>query len=164
VTVAIRRAGPADWPAIWPVWHETVAAGETYTWDPATTSEDARSLWLLSPPAETWAALGDAGEVAGTYLLKSNQPGLGSHVSNAAFMVAAPARGHGIGRQLLGHCLGRARELGYEAMQFNAVVSTNTNAVALWRSAGFEIVGTVPAAFRHPTHGLVDIHVMHRFL
>jgi ribosomal protein S18 acetylase RimI-like enzyme len=175
--LGFRRAAEADWPVLWPLWHEIVAAGETYTYDRDTPSEEARGLWLPPKPAETWLAVGEgrgswAGgrgdgrgdAVLGTYLLKPNQPGGGAHVANAGFMVAAGARGRGTGRRLAEHCLTRARELGYLAMQFNAVVSTNTGAVALWRSLGFEIVGTVPGAFRHPAGGLVDLYVMHRDL
>jgi GNAT superfamily N-acetyltransferase len=167
--VRIRRATDADWPALWPVWHEVVAAGETYTYARDTTAEEARGLWLPPAPAETWLAVETAGEVGGgrvlgTYLLKPNQPGAGSHVANAGFMVPAAARGRGLGRVLAEHCLDRAREAGYRAMQFNAVVATNTGAVALWRVLGFDIVGTVPGAFRHPVHGFVDLYVMHRKL
>jgi ribosomal protein S18 acetylase RimI-like enzyme len=165
----IRRAAIGDWPRLWPVWHETVAAGETYTYPRDTAEQDARELWLLPEPAETWLAEERAGEagggsVCGTYLLKPNQPGAGAHVANAGFMVAGAARGRGVGGALAEHCLRRARERGYLAMQFNAVVSTNAGAVALWRALGFATVGTVPAAFRHPVHGLVDLYVMHRFL
>jgi ribosomal protein S18 acetylase RimI-like enzyme len=160
----IRRAGAEDWPRVWPVWHETVSAGETYAYPAATSEEEGRALWLRPTPAETWLAEDSGGEVLGTYLLAPNQPGAGAHVANAAFIVSGAARGRGIGRQLADHCLDRARTLGYLAMQFNAVVATNTAAVALWRSLGFETVGTVPRAFRHPTRGLVDLYVMHRFL
>ncbi|HEV7823853.1 MAG TPA: GNAT family N-acetyltransferase [Mycobacteriales bacterium] len=162
--VLIRRATAADWPALWPVWHEVVAAGDTYTYAPDTPPEVARRLWLPGPPAATWLAADEAGRVLGTYLLKPNQPGPGSHVANAGFMVSGAARGRGLGRVLAEHCLDRAREAGYRAMQFNAVVATNAGAIALWRALGFEVVGTVPGAFRHPAYGDVDLHVMHREL
>jgi GNAT superfamily N-acetyltransferase len=159
----IRRAARQDWDAIWPVWHDVVRTADTYTYDPATTSEQARELWLPPEPAETWIAeAGDA--VSGTYLLKPNQGGNGAHVANAGFMVSSAARGQGLGRALAEHCLRRAGEAGYRAMQFNAVVATNAPAIALWRSLGFAIVGTVPGAFRHPQHGYVDLLIMHRFL
>ncbi|HSV65266.1 MAG TPA: GNAT family N-acetyltransferase [Mycobacteriales bacterium] len=161
--VELRRATQPDWPAIWPVWHEVVAAGETYCWAPDTPEAEARALWMLPEPAEVWVAARD-GAVVGTAVLKPNQPGRGSHVANASFMVAAAATGHGVGRALAERLLHRAAELGYLAMQFNAVVGTNTRAIALWRSLGFTIVGTVPAAFRHPAHGLVPLHVMHRLV
>jgi L-amino acid N-acyltransferase YncA len=159
----IRHADDRDWPRIWPVWHEVVAVGETYTWAPDTGEAQARALWMLPPPAEVHVAVIDQ-EIVGTALLKPNQPGLGDHVANASFMVASSAAGRGVGRALAGHVLDRARAAGYLAMQFNAVVSTNTRAVRLWRSLGFEIIGTVPEAFRHPRAGLVDLYVMHRRL
>jgi L-amino acid N-acyltransferase YncA len=163
VSLSFRRAGARDWPSIWPIWHEVVAAGDTYTYDPGTESETARRGWVPDPPAETWLACDD-GVMLGTYLLRPNQPGQGAHVANAGFMVSATARGRGVGRLMTGHCLQRASELGYLGMQFNAVVETNANAVALWRAFGFTIVGTVPRAFRHPVRGLVGMHVMYRDL
>lgn len=158
----IRRAGEGDWSALWPTWHAVVAAGDTYTFAPDTASDDARALWLPPSPAETWLA--EDGGVHGTYVLKPNQLGPGAHVANASFMVASPAQGRGVGRALAEHCLDRARELGYAAMQFNAVVATNKRAIALWESLGFATVGRIPGAFRHPTEGEVDLLVMHRHL
>jgi L-amino acid N-acyltransferase YncA len=159
----IRRANDRDWPQIWPIWHEVVAAGETYTWAPDTGEADARALWMLPSPAEVYIAIIDQG-IVGTAVLKPNQPGLGNHIANASFMVTSSVAGRGVGRLLAEHVLDRARTAGYRAMQFNAVVSTNTRAVRLWRSLGFEIIGTVPKAFRHTRAGLVDLHVMHRGL
>jgi ribosomal protein S18 acetylase RimI-like enzyme len=161
--VRVRPATGEDWDALWPIWHETVAAGDTYAFEPDTPVDEARRLWMLGEPAEVWLAESGA-QALGSYLLKPNQPGLGAHVANASFMVAARARGRGVGRLLAEHCLDRARALGYLAMQFNAVVATNTGAIALWRSLGFSTVGTIPGGFRHRGDGLVDLYVMHRFL
>jgi ribosomal protein S18 acetylase RimI-like enzyme len=165
--LVVRRATDGDWPALWPVWQETVAGGDTYTYPPDTTYDDARRAWLPPAPAETWLAsevqAGRDVTVLGTYLLRPNFPGQGSHVANAGFMVAAAARGRGIGRFLAEHCLARAVEAGYLAMAFNAVVATNP-AVRLWESLGFTVVGRVPGGFRHPRDGLVDLLVMHRDL
>jgi L-amino acid N-acyltransferase YncA len=161
--VDIRLATGADWPAIWPIWHEVVASGETYTWDPDTDEATARSLWMPPPPAETWVAVKDQ-VIVGTALLKPNQPALGAHVANAGFMVGTAAAGHGIGRALAERIIARATELGYLSMQFNAVVAANRRAVKLWQSLGFDIIGTVPGAFRHAHEGLVDLHIMHRRL
>jgi GNAT superfamily N-acetyltransferase len=157
-----RRATDDDWPAIWPIWHAIVAAGETYSWSPDTDEAVARGLWMQPEPAEVWVVTDDAGTILGTALLQPNKPGLGGHVANAGFMVDPAASGQGVGRALALGILQRARELGYLAMQFNAVVSTNTRAIELWKALGFTIVGTVPAGFRHPRHGLVDLHIMHR--
>jgi L-amino acid N-acyltransferase YncA len=156
----MRPANADEWPLIWPIWHRVVAAGETYCWDPDTDETAARQLWMLPRPAEVWIAVEET--VVGTALLKPNQPGLGDHVANAAFMVDPDSAGRGIGRALATRVIDRAKEIGYRAMQFNAVVSTNERAVQLWRSLGFEIVGTLPRAFRHSRHGLVDLHVMYQ--
>ena len=158
----VRAAGPEDWPEIWAIFRAVVGAGETYAYDPDTTEEAARALWT-GPPATAYVAVTGEG-VVGTYLIKPNQPGLGAHVANAGFMVAPGRSGQGIGRAMGEHALAEARRAGYRAMQFNFVVSANARAVALWQSLGFAIVGTVPQAFRHKSLGLVDVHIMHRFL
>ena len=104
------------------------------------------------------------GQVAGTYYLKANQGGPGSHVANCGYMVLPSEEGRGIGRALCMHSLARARERGFRAMQFNLVVSTNVRAAYLWQSCGFEVVGRVPETFRHPRLGYVDTLVMYRRL
>ena len=164
IELVIRPARDDDWAGLWPLWHAVVKAGETYPYDPATTSESAKTIWFAPAPAYTWVAVAPDGEIVGTYQLKPNQQRLGDHVANAGFMVASTTRGQGVGRQLGVHCLDSARGLGYRAMQFNAVVTTNVASLRLWRSLGFIIVGTVPRGFRHAVHGEVDMHIMHRFL
>jgi L-amino acid N-acyltransferase YncA len=161
---SIRPAVDADWEQIWPFWHAIVAAGETYMYPPDADYEAGRRGWMLEPPGEVLVLVDDEGRVRGSAQLKPNQSGPGAHVANASFMVDPDASGRGYGRRLGEAVLERARASGYRAMQFNAVVATNTNAVQLWQSLGFEIVGTVPEAFRHPTKGFVDIHVMSRRL
>lgn len=158
----IRPAQPTDADAIWRIFHAVVATGDTYAFDPATPREEALALWL-SPQVRTYVAEVD-GQAIGTYILKVNMPGLGSHVANAAFMVEPQAHARGIGRAMGEHCLAEARRLGFRAMQFNLVVATNTRAVALWHKLGFEIVGRLPGAFNHRQHGYVDAYVMYRSL
>ena len=160
----IREATDQDWPAIWPFLHEIVAAGETYTYDRDLSSDAGRSIWLLEPPGRTVVALDDDGTVLGTAKMNPNQAGGGSHIASASFMVDPAHAGRGVGRALGEHVLDWARAEGYRAMQFNAVVETNTAAVALWRSLGFEVLGTLPEGFHHPRHGYVGLHVMHRRL
>lgn len=160
--LVIRPAEAADFDGIWEIFHAVVEKGDTYVYDPATTKEEARAIWM-GLGLRTYAALLN-GEIVGTYILRANQPGLGSHVANAGYMVHPGHSGKGIGRALCEHSLDEARAAGFLAMQFNAVVSTNETAVALWKKMGFAIVGTVPKAFRHRTGGLVDLYVMHRFL
>jgi L-amino acid N-acyltransferase YncA len=156
----IREATEADWPAIRPIFDEVVQAGETYAFDPQMTTDEARGLWLERPPGHTVVALVD-GVVVGTAKMGPNRPARGSHVGTASFMVGPAARGHGVGRALATYVVDWHRRHGYRGIQFNAVVETNTAAVALWQSLGFAIVGTVPGAFDHPEHGYVGLHVMH---
>lgn len=158
----IRPAGADDHEAIWRIFHAVVAPGDTYAFDPDIARADALAAWL-APGIETFVAETDAG-VAGTYTLKPNQAGPGDHVANCAYMVDPAAQGRGIGRAMAEHSLDAARARGYRAMQYNLVVSTNAPAIALWRKLGFEVVGTLPGAFRHPEQGEVDAYVMYRRL
>jgi ribosomal protein S18 acetylase RimI-like enzyme len=157
----IRRATDEDWPAIWPIWHEVTAAGGTFCYEPATTSDDARRGWLAPAPDEAWLAA-DGDQVVGTYHLGPNQAGPGAHVANASYMVDAAVRERGVGRTLVEHSLRRAREAGFLGVQFNAVAATNVYAIKLYEDFGFETIGVVPRGFRHPTEGLVGLHIMHR--
>jgi L-amino acid N-acyltransferase YncA len=160
--VAIREASAHDRDAVWEIFRAVVAPGDTYVFDPEIPREEALAYWF-APGTRTYVAESE-GRVVGTYILRPNRPGLGSHVSNAAFMVSPSARRLGIGRALGEHCLNQARRLGYRAMQFNFVVSTNEAAVKLWERLGFAIVGTLPGAFRHRTRGFVDAYVMFQTL
>jgi L-amino acid N-acyltransferase YncA len=162
--VEIRDATAGDWPAIWSFLHEIVAAGETYAYDRDMTEDQARRLWMVEPPGRTVVAVDGGGAVLGTASMYANRPGPGSHVASASFMVDPARAGQGAGRALGEAMLAWARERGFRAVQFNAVVETNVRAVALWRSLGFEVIGTVPEAFAHPTEGYVGLHVMHRHL
>ena len=159
----IREYTDADWPAVWPIFCEVVAAGDTYAYDSAWSPEQARAVWVEAPPGQTVVAC-DGPAVLGTAKMGPNRPGPGAHVATASFMVAGSARGRGVGRALGEYALRWAREQGYAAMQFNAVVESNHAAVRLWQALGFRIVGTVPEAFAHPTLGRVGLHIMHRFL
>src|SRR5262245_51244949 len=159
----IRLATDADRDAIWNIFHEVVAAGDTYALDPNISREDALAYWL-APGTRTYVAEQPAIGIAGTYILRPNQSAGGSHVANAGFMVSARARGEGIGRAMAEHCLSEARRFGFRAMQFNYVISTNASAIHLWKDLGFEIVGTLRDAFHHPREGYVDVYVMYRSL
>jgi len=154
----IRPATRADHDAIWRIFEAVIAPGDTYVFDPAMSREDALAYWL-NPGTHTYV-LEDDGEVIGTYVLRPNQPALGSHVANAAFMVSPGARGMGAGKRMGEHCLAEARRLGFRAMQFNFVVATNDVAVRLWKQLGFAVIGTLPGAFKHATRGYVDAYVM----
>jgi len=161
--VVVRPATDADWSAIWPIVEAVVRAGETYTYSRDLTEAAAKAIWMQTPPGVTLVAVDDD-QVLGSVKITPNQMGGGSHVANASFMVGPAARGRGVGRLLGQTALDWARSVGFRAMQFNAVVETNTTAVALWTSLGFHIIGTVPEAFDHPTEGLVGLHIMHRRL
>jgi ribosomal protein S18 acetylase RimI-like enzyme len=160
--ISIRKALDSDFDPIWEIFREVLQRGDTYTYDPAISKEEARGIWMSGSVSTFLACVG--GEAAGSYILKANQPGLGSHVANAGYMVKAEIRGRGVGRAMCEHSLEEARRAGFLAMQFNIVVSTNQPAIALWKKCGFSIVGTLPKAFRHKELGLVDAFVMHRFL
>ncbi|MEQ8763012.1 MAG: GNAT family N-acetyltransferase [Planctomycetota bacterium] len=162
---SFRLASAEDWPSIWPIFREVVRAGETYVFSPEMGEEEARSLWMLEgrDRQRTYVAEVD-GKVVGTAQLEPNWPGLGDHVANAGWMISSQAAGRGIGRRFAEYVLEEARMLGFEAMQFNAVVETNERAVHLWKSLGFEVVGRVPGAFRHATAGRVAFLIMHRDL
>ena len=161
--VTVRVAEAEDWPAIWSIVEAVVRAGETYTWPRDLAEDDARSLWMVAAPGRVLVAT-DGDIVLGSAKITPNQMGPGAHVANGSFMVGPAARGRGVGRLLGQAALDHAREAGFRAMQFNAVVEVNLTAVKLWCSLGFDIIGTVPEAFDHPTAGLVGLHVMHRSL
>lgn len=159
----IREATPVDWPAIWPIFRAIVDAGESYAYDPEIDEHSARELWIQPPPDRAVVAL-DAGQVVGTAKMGPNRPGAGAHVATASFMVDPQRAGRGVGRALAEHALAWATAAGYRSMQFNAVVETNVQAVGLWRSLGFESIGTVPEAFRLPDGSYTGLHVMYRRL
>lgn len=146
----------------WPIFQAVVSRGDTYAYAPDIGMEAARDLWT-TPPSRCFIAE-QAGEVVGIYMLRPNQPGLGDHVANAGYMVSPHARGRGIASAMCAHSLDEARRAGFSAMQFNYVVASNTGAIRLWQTHGFDIVGRVPAAFRHARLGAVDVLVMHRAL
>ena len=160
--VVVRPATGDDAEGVLLIARELVRDGTTYVFAPETTDDELRA-YFLDPAVRRFVATVE-GEVAGTYLLRTNRGGRGSHVANASYAVAERFAGRGVGRALGEHSLDEARRLGYTAMQFNFVVSTNEAAVALWKKLGFRIVGEIPKAFRHPARGLVDAYVMHRFL
>ena len=158
----IRPATPDDGDSIWAIFEAVIRPGDTYVFDPNMAREEALAYWFQ--PGSHAYVLMEHGVTIGSYVLKPNQPALGSHVANAGFMVAPSARGRGAGRRMGEHCLAEARRLGFRAMQFNFVVSTNEPAVLLWKSLGFGIIGTLPGAFRHATGEYVDAYVMFQSL
>jgi len=160
--LTIREAREGDGDAIWEIFRATVAPGNAFVYDPRTPREEAMAYWFAKG-TRTYVAEHD-GKIVGSYILRDNRPGLGNHVSNAGFMVDPDERRLGVGFAMGEHALAEARRLGYRAMQFNFVISTNESAVRLWQRLGFRIIGTLPGAFRHSQKGLVDAYVMFRSL
>jgi L-amino acid N-acyltransferase YncA len=160
----IREATAEDWQHIWPFFRSICAEGETFVYPFEPSEEEGRATWMERPPGLTVVAVDDADRVLGTAKMGPNRPGPGAHVSTASFMVDPAAAGRGVGRALGEYTLAWAREQGYRAMQFNAVVETNARAVHLWQAIGFTIIGTVPEAFKSPAHGYVGLHVMYQKL
>ncbi len=160
--ITISRASESHFSAIWEIFQSVVQSGDAFAYSSDTTQDQVRKLWM-GEHSHSFVALAN-GDVCGTSYIKPNQPGQGSHVANAGFMVAPKFRGLGLGRKLGLHALQQAYLLGFKAMQFNYVVSTNEPAVALWKQLGFNVIGTIPEGFFHPGLGFVDVFIMHRFL
>jgi len=160
--IEIRKAVESDKPAIWQIIREVIAPGDTYVFDPDASEAEMMEYWF-TPDKYNYVALSD-GELVGTFWLRANQPGLGSHVGNAAYMVAPAAKGKGVGKTMAEYSLEEAKRIGFASMQFNFVVKTNVVAVKLWQSVGFEIIGEIPNAIRHKTNGLTNAYIMYREL
>jgi len=160
--MAIYLATDTDRDAIWAILEPMIRAGETYPL-PRDMSREEALAWWFSPEKEPFVWK-ENGAVLGTYFLKANQQGGGAHVANCGYVTAVAAQGRGIARAMCLHSLARAKERGFRAMQFNFVVGSNTRAVKLWSSLGFETVGRLPLVFEHPTLGFVDALVMYRGL
>ncbi|MBX3740232.1 MAG: GNAT family N-acetyltransferase [Akkermansiaceae bacterium] len=158
----IRPYDATDWPAIWAILEPVFRKGRTYVHPRDISEEEARKAWIDIPQA-TYVCVED-GEVLGTYYIKPNQPGQGSHICNCGYVVSDRARGKGTASRMCVHSQEQGIGMGFTGMQFNLVVSTNEGAVRLWKKLGFEIVGTLPSAFRDPVDGLVDAFVMFKAL
>ena len=156
----IREFAEADWPQVWPIVRDVVRAQETFPYDPAMTEDQARETWIEAPPGLTVVAAED-GRVLGTAKMGPNKPGPGAHISTASFMVAADARGKGVGGALCRCAMDWAKEHRYAGMQFNAVVESNRSAVELYERLGFAMIGTVPGAYEHRVLGRVGLHIMY---
>lgn len=159
----IRKIEDQDWPRVWRIIEPVFRAGETYAFSPDITEEEAYHVWIESPEV-TFVAVETGDELVGTYYLKPNQPTLGDHVCNCGYIVAENTRGRGIASRMCDHSQREAVKHGYRAMQYNLVVSTNEDAIHLWKKHGFEIIGRLPKAFRHARFGYVDAYVMYKDL
>jgi L-amino acid N-acyltransferase YncA len=156
---SIREATEGDWPRIFPIYAAIVADGRTYAFPEGQSMNEARPWWMEQPPGRTVVACeGDV--ILGSAKMGPNRPGRGAHVATASFMVDPANQGRGVGRMLGEYAIDWAQSAGYRGMQFNAVVESNVAAVRLWKSLGFQIIGTVPEAYDHREDGLVGLHVM----
>ncbi|KAA3617991.1 MAG: GNAT family N-acetyltransferase [Calditrichaeota bacterium] len=153
----------SNWPAVWQIIEPVFRAGETYAFPEDISEEEARTAWIKKPRA-TFVTVEENGEVCGTYYIKTNQPGPGSHVCNCGYIVSEKARGRGIASLMCEHSQQHALALGYRTMQFNLVVSSNEGAIRLWEKLGFDIVGRLPGAFRHPQLEFIDAFIMYKLL
>ena len=160
--IEIRNAIPDDYGKIWAIIKEVIATGDTYVFDPSSSKEDMLAYWC-GADKHTYIALLDS-QIVGTFIIKDNQPGLGSHVANASFMTSPRVVGQGIGTAMALFSLKEAKLFGYDAMQFNMVIKTNERAVRLWKKLGFAIVGEIPEAFNHKKDGLTNAYIMYRKL
>src|SRR4051794_12961457 len=158
----IRKAIPEDRDEIWNIIHEVISKGDTYTFDPNSSRETMLAYWC-GEDKHTYVAT-DNGVIVGTFIIKDNQPGLGSHIANASYMVSEKVSGKGVGKAMGAFSLEEAKRLGYLAMQFNIVIKSNTRAVQLWQKLGFKIIGEVPEAFNHKENGLTNAYIMYRKL
>ncbi|MGL3151565.1 N-acetyltransferase family protein [Microbacterium sp. A82] len=156
----IRDATPADWPTIWPFLQKIVAAGDTFTYSPELSEEEAEAAWMVRAPGRVVVAEAASGGVVGTANMYANRAGPGAHIASASYMVDPDHQGRGGGRALVSDSLRWARARGFRGMQFNAVAETNSYAIRLYESLGFTIIGTTPGGFRHPAEGDVGLHVM----
>lgn len=159
----IRPFEESDWPTVWQIIEPVFRAGETYPKWPDINEPDAHHYWIEHPTA-TYVAFDGGGAMVGTYHIRPNQPGLGSHVCNCGYIVAEEASGRGVGAAMCEHSQREAVVLGFRAMQYNLVVATNTRAVELWKRMGMQVIGALPGAFKHSTLGYVDALVMYKTL
>jgi L-amino acid N-acyltransferase YncA len=160
--IHIRNAGPRDYNSIWQIIQEVISKGDTYVFDPDSSRKEMQDYWCGQDKHCYVAEIQNI--IVGTFIIKDNFPGLGSHVANASYMTLPSAFGKGIGRSMGEFSISEAKRLGYKAMQFNIVVRTNERAISLWQKLGFEIKGEIPEAFNHRTEGYVDACIMWRKL
>lgn len=158
--LTIREYTDEDKEQIWQIIKAVISGGDTYSFAPDSSKEYMLGFWC-GEKIKTYVAVEDE-KIVGTFFLRENQPGLGSHVANAGYMVASDARTKGVGRKMGEFSIAEAKRLGFEAIQFNYVVKSNERAVRLWKSLGFEVIGEIPDGFRHKKNGLTNVFIMYR--
>ena len=162
--ILIRKYNEKDKEEIWKIIEYVISQGNSFTFALDTPSAFALEDWCSSDKHTFVAFDEDSGKILGTFYIKANQIGLGSHIANGSYMVSPDARRKGVGRLMGEYSIEEARKLGFYAMQFNFVVKSNEKAINLWKSLGFEIVGEIPEAYRHKENGLTNAYIMYRKL
>ena len=162
--LTIRPFAESDWSAVWQIVEPVFRAGDTYPYRPDITKDEAFDVWIATPKVTYVAEDERNGAILGTYYIKPNQPSQGSHVCNCGYIVAEAARGRSVASQMCEHSQQEAARQGFRAMQYNLVVATNEGAVRLWQKLGFQVIGTLPSAFKQPEFGFVDAHIMYKEL
>ena len=160
--IEIRQASEVDSDQIWEIIKGVISKGDTYTFDPNSSKETMLNYWF-GPDRHTYVAT-EKGKIVGTFLIRANQPGLGAHIANGAYMVHEAASGKGVGKKMGEFSLVEAKRLGYTAMQFNIVIKSNVRAVHLWQKLGFKIIVEIPDAINHQENGLTNAYIMYRKL
>ncbi|MEP1095994.1 MAG: N-acetyltransferase [Cyclobacteriaceae bacterium] len=160
--IQIRKATLEDRDSLWQIISLVINKGDTYVFAPTSSKKTMMSYWLTESNHVFVAEIG--GVICGTYLLRDNQPDLGSHIANGSYMVHPEFQGMGIGKTMGEHSLETAKSLNYKAIQFNIVVKSNESAIKLWKKLGFEVIGEIPEAFQHVQLGLTNAYIMHRKL
>jgi ribosomal protein S18 acetylase RimI-like enzyme len=160
--IEIRNATPEDSDQIWEIIREVISKGDTYTFDPNTSKETMLNYWY-GADRYTYVAI-DKTKIVGTFMIRDNQPGLGSHIANGSYMVSEAAAGKGIGKKMGEFSFAEAKRFGYTAMQFNIVIKSNRRAVNLWQNLRFKIIGEIPDAFNHKENGMTSAYIMYRKL
>lgn len=159
----IKAFKDSHWNRLWPIIEKVFREGETYPYPSDISEQQAYKNWIQAP-RQTHVALGQDNAILGSYYIKPNQPGLGSHVCNCGYIVSDSARGMGIASQMCIHSQQTALQLGFKSMQYNLVVSTNEAAVHLWKKMGFQVIGVLPEAFNSQKYGYVDAFIMYKHL
>lgn len=162
MNLTIRHLSENEFDLVWPIFSAVIREGKTYSYDPALTLEQGRAIWF-SPEKTPFVAL-EHDRPVGTFYLRANQLGLGNHIANGGFMVAQGECGKGIGTAMAQRMVEEARKAGYYGMQFNFIVADNERSLRIWNRLGFDIVGTVPDAFRHSEKGYMPVHVLYKKL
>ena len=158
--LTFRKAEPTDKAAVWTILKSVISSGDTYAFLPNSSKKQMLNYWFSAEKHTYVAVLYD--EIVGTFIMRANQLGLGSHIANAGYMTSPKHTGKGIGYKMGAFSLEEAKRLGYQAMQFNLVVKTNEGAVRLWQRLGFKIIGEIPEAFQHQQLGFVNAYIMYQ--